>query len=59
MAVCSKDPVVTIGIDLAKNSVHVYGVDAQGRQVVSKKVTRRKLSAYMVNLPAVTGAPRR
>ncbi len=41
-----------IGIDLAKNSVHVYGVDAQGRQVISKKVTRGKLSAFMVNLPA-------
>jgi hypothetical protein len=40
MAKCSKEPVVTIGIDLAKNSVHVYGVDAQGRQVLSKKVTR-------------------
>ncbi|CRI66056.1 transposase [Thiocapsa sp. KS1] len=52
MAECSKEPVVTIGIDLAKNSVHVYGVDAQGRQVISKKVTRGKLSAFMVNLPA-------
>lgn len=34
----SKEPVVTIGIDLAKNSMHVYGVDAQGRQALSKKV---------------------
>ncbi len=40
MAKCSKEPVVTIGIDLAKNSVRVYGLDAQGRQVLSKKVTR-------------------
>lgn len=48
----SKEPVVTIGIDLAKNSVHVYGVDAQGRQVLSKKVTRGKLSAFMANRPA-------
>lgn len=47
----SKGPVVTIGIDLAKNSVHVYGVDAQGRQVLSKKVTRSKLSAFMANHP--------
>jgi transposase len=51
MAKCSKEPVVTIGIDLAKNSVHVFGVDAQGRQVLSKKVSRGKLSAFMVNQP--------
>jgi len=36
---------------LAKNSVHVYGADAQGRPVLSKKVTRGKLSAFMVNQP--------
>jgi transposase len=51
MAKCSNEPVVTIGIDLAKNSVHVFGVDAQGRQVLSKKVSRGKLSAFMVNQP--------
>lgn len=51
MAKFSKEPVVTIGIDLAKNSVHVYGVDAQGRQVLSKKVSRGKLGAFMVNQP--------
>ncbi|WP_295426302.1 IS110 family transposase [uncultured Thiodictyon sp.] len=51
MTKCSKEPVVTIGIDLAKNSVHVYGVDAQGHQVLSKKVSRGKLSAFMVNQP--------
>ncbi len=47
----SKEPVVTIGIDLAKNSMPVYGVDAQGRQALSKKVPRGKLSAFMVNQP--------
>jgi transposase len=47
----SKEPVVTIGIDLAKNSVHVYGVDAQGRRVLSKRVGRGTLSACMVNQP--------
>jgi transposase len=51
MAECSKEPVVMIGIDLAKNSMHVYGVDALGRQVLSKKVPRGKLSAFMVNQP--------
>lgn len=48
----SKEPVVTIGIDLAKkNSMPVYGVDAQGRQALSRKVPRGKLSAFMVNQP--------
>lgn len=51
MAECRQEPVVTIGIDLAKNSMPVYGVDAQGRQVLSKKVPRGKLSAFMVNQP--------
>lgn len=51
MAACSKEPVVTIGIDLAKNSVPVYGVDAQGRPVLSKKVTRGKVSAFMAPRP--------
>lgn len=51
MSKFSKEPVVTIGIDLAKNSVHVYGVDAQGCPVISKKLSRGKLSAFMVNLP--------
>ena len=51
MTECRKEPVVTMGIDLAKNSMHVYGVDAQGRQVLSKKVSRGKLSAFMANRP--------
>ncbi len=51
MTKCRKEPVVTMGIDLAKNSMHVYGVDAQGHQVLSKKVPRGKLSAFMVNQP--------
>jgi transposase len=51
MSKFSKEPVVTIGIDLAKNSAHVYGVDAQGCPVISKKLSRGKLSAFMVNLP--------
>lgn len=47
MTELSKEPVATMGIDLAKNSVHVYGVDAQGRPVLSKKVTRGRLSAFL------------
>ena len=40
-----------IGIDLAKNSVHVHGVDQSGRHCVD-----RKLKEYLVNLaPCVVG----
>ena len=52
MAEFSKEPVATMGIDLAKNSVYVYGVDAQGRAVLSKKVSRGHLSAFMAQQPS-------
>jgi transposase len=51
MAELSKEPVATMGIDLAKNSVHVYGVDAQGRSVFSKNISRRRLSAFPAQQP--------
>lgn len=51
MTECRKEPVVTMGIDLAKNSMHVYGVDARGHKVLSKTVSRGKLSAFMVTQP--------
>ena len=56
MTKCSKEPVVTIGIDLAKNSVHVYGVDAQGHQVLSKKVSRGTLSVMGWSAPLLQRA---
>ena len=40
-----------LGIDLAKNSFHVHGVDPEGRKVVSKKFSRQKLKEYLVNVP--------
>ena len=43
-----------IGIDLAKNSLHVHGVDKRGRTVLSRKVKRRKLAELMANMPPVT-----
>jgi len=48
----SKEPVTTIGIDLAKNSVHVFGVDAQGEAVFSRKLARRALSAFIAQQPS-------
>ena len=42
----------TLGIDIAKNSFHVYGIDCKGRKLVSKSITRKKLPEFIVNLPS-------
>ncbi len=45
-----------IGIDLAKNSVHVHGVDPSGRTCVDRKMRPAKLKEYLANLePCVVG----
>ena len=46
--------VKVMGIDLAKNSLQVYGVDANGRKAVGKKFSRQQLKEYVVNLPVCT-----
>jgi transposase len=43
--------VVTIGIDLAKNVFAVHGVDATGRVVLRRMVTRTKLPELVARLP--------
>jgi len=51
----SKEGVIKfVGIDLAKRSFHLYAVDAEGRAVLSRKVTRARLSAVVAQLPACT-----
>ena len=52
----SKEPIVILGIDLAKRSLHLFGVDAHGREVLRKKLSRARLSAFMANLPPCTVA---
>jgi transposase len=52
----SREPIVTLGIDLAKRSFHLFGVDAHGREVLSKKLSRARLSEFMANLPPCTVA---
>lgn len=48
----SKEPCITvIGIDLAKRSFHLCGMDAQGRRVFSKQVSRAKLAQELANRP--------
>ena len=48
--------VKVVGIDLAKRSFHIYGVDERGQRVISKTFTRTRLSEFMANLPACTVA---
>jgi len=43
--------VTTIGIDLAKNTFSVHGVDAGGRERVRKTLSRDKLLKFMAQLP--------
>jgi len=40
----------TIGIDLAKNSMHVFIRDGFGKKVISRKVSRDKLLSFLKNL---------
>lgn len=43
--------VATIGIDLAKNAIHIHGVDAQGTPVLRRKMPRREVGMVFANLP--------
>ena len=43
--------VTTIGIDLAKNSFAVHGVDERGRVVLRKTLRRDKVSLFFSNVP--------
>ena len=41
----------TIGIDLAKNVFQLHGVDAHGKAVFTKRLSRAKLLPFLANLP--------
>jgi len=41
----------TLGIDLAKSSFQIHGVDAQSREIMRKKLNRSKLITFMAKLP--------
>lgn len=43
--------VTTIGLDIAKNLFQVHGVDAGGRVVLRKRLTRAKVLIFFANLP--------
>jgi len=45
-----------VGIDLAKSVFHLHGVNAQGKMVMRKKLSRRSMAEYMVRLsPCLVG----
>ena len=51
-----KGTVAVLGIDLAKQSFQLHGVDAKGAVVLTKKLTRNKLSQFIARLsPCLIG----
>ena len=48
--------VTTIGIDLAKNSFSIYGVNAMGKPVLSRTLSRAGVVRFFANLPAALWA---
>jgi transposase len=53
----SKEAVIKVlGIDLAKRSFHLFGVDSDERQALSKKLTRARLGEFVADLPPCTVA---
>jgi transposase len=47
---------VTVGLDIAKNVFHAYGVDAQGEKVFSRKLRRAQVAAFFAKLePCLIG----
>ncbi|AZE66871.1 ISPsy7, transposase [Pseudomonas synxantha] len=43
--------VTLLGIDIGKNSFHLHGQDAQGHQVLRKKLNRRQLLPLLAQMP--------
>lgn len=41
----------TLGIDLAKNIFQLHGANEQGKTILQKRLTRKKLMEFMVQLP--------
>jgi transposase len=45
----SKGKITVLGIDLAKSSFQLHGVDENGNTVLKKKLNRSKLTAFIVS----------
>mgnify|MGYP001598112856 FL=1 len=50
----AKNDVAVLGIDLAKTSFQLHGVDSLGVTVLKKKLTRKNLCEYIAQLPVCT-----
>lgn len=47
---------VTVGLDIAKNVFHAYGVDAHGEKVLSRKLRRAQVESFFAKLePCLVG----
>lgn len=46
-----KGEIKVLGIDLAKNSFQLHGIDGNGQTVLKKKLNRKKPSAFIAKLP--------
>jgi transposase len=47
---------VTVGLDIAKNVFHAYGVNAQGEKAFSRKLRRGQVEAFFAKLePCLVG----
>jgi transposase len=47
----NRQAIKVVGIDLAKSSFQLHGIDADGCKVLNKRLGRSKLKEFMVNLP--------
>ena len=45
------ETITTIGIDLAKNTFHLVGLDKRGAIVLQQKVSRSRLGRRLANIP--------
>jgi hypothetical protein len=43
--------ITTVGLDLAKNVFHVIALDARGKEVAKKRLTRAQILKYFANTP--------
>jgi len=44
--------VVRMGLDIAKSAFQVHGVNAQGKVVVRKQLSRSEVGRFFANVPA-------
>jgi len=48
--------ITVLGIDLAKNSMQLHGIDKSGKTILKKSISRNKLPDFIANLkPCLIG----